>query len=143
MAGVRLGAARTRRCSPPLAGALVEELLGLAAGVVGVDAGSGSPTRRAGSEFWRTRPARDRGGGAMISFVRHGETAHNRDGRLQGRVDLELSERGLEQAARARAAVRGATLATRGRRARCARAAQTAAAIAAVCGVRRSRSTTA
>ena len=36
----------------------------------------------------------------MISFVRHGETALNRDGRLQGRIDLELSERGLDQAAR-------------------------------------------
>jgi len=36
----------------------------------------------------------------MISFVRHGETALNRDGRLQGRVDLELSDRGHEQAAR-------------------------------------------
>jgi broad specificity phosphatase PhoE len=36
----------------------------------------------------------------MISFVRHGETALNRDGRLQGRVDTELSTRGLEQVAR-------------------------------------------
>jgi probable phosphoglycerate mutase len=36
----------------------------------------------------------------MIAFVRHGETALNRDGRLQGRLDLELSERGREQAAR-------------------------------------------
>jgi broad specificity phosphatase PhoE len=36
----------------------------------------------------------------MISFVRHGETALNRDGRLQGRVDSELSARGLEQVAR-------------------------------------------
>jgi broad specificity phosphatase PhoE len=36
----------------------------------------------------------------MISFVRHGETALNRDGRLQGRVDSELSTRGLEQVAR-------------------------------------------
>ena len=36
----------------------------------------------------------------MISFVRHGETAHNREGRLQGRADLELSARGLEQVAR-------------------------------------------
>ena len=32
----------------------------------------------------------------MIFFVRHGETALNRDGRLQGRIDLELSERGGE-----------------------------------------------
>lgn len=36
----------------------------------------------------------------MISFVRHGETALNRDGRLQGRVDSELSVHGLEQVAR-------------------------------------------
>jgi len=36
----------------------------------------------------------------VIAFVRHGETARNRDGRLQGRADLELSERGREQAAR-------------------------------------------
>jgi broad specificity phosphatase PhoE len=36
----------------------------------------------------------------VIFFVRHGETALNRDGRLQGRIDLELSERGGEQAAR-------------------------------------------
>jgi broad specificity phosphatase PhoE len=36
----------------------------------------------------------------MISFVRHGETALNREGRLQGRVDAELSARGLEQVAR-------------------------------------------
>lgn len=36
----------------------------------------------------------------MISFVRHGETGLNRDGRLQGRVDSELSARGLEQVAR-------------------------------------------
>ncbi len=36
----------------------------------------------------------------MISFVRHGQTAHNRDGLLQGRADLELSELGREQVAR-------------------------------------------
>jgi broad specificity phosphatase PhoE len=36
----------------------------------------------------------------MITFVRHGETAHNADGRLQGRADVELSARGLEQVAR-------------------------------------------
>jgi broad specificity phosphatase PhoE len=36
----------------------------------------------------------------MIRFIRHGETAHNRDGRLQGRADVELSVRGLEQVAR-------------------------------------------
>jgi broad specificity phosphatase PhoE len=36
----------------------------------------------------------------MISFVRHGQTAHNRDGRLQGRADLELSVLGADQVAR-------------------------------------------
>jgi len=36
----------------------------------------------------------------MIFFVRHGETSLNRDGRLQGRIDLDLSERGGEQVAR-------------------------------------------
>jgi len=36
----------------------------------------------------------------MIFFVRHGETALNRDGRLQGRIDLELSGRGGEQVTR-------------------------------------------
>ncbi len=34
----------------------------------------------------------------MIAFVRHGQTAINRDGRLQGRVDAPLSELGMEQA---------------------------------------------
>jgi broad specificity phosphatase PhoE len=36
----------------------------------------------------------------VIFFVRHGETALNREGRLQGRIDLELSERGAEQVTR-------------------------------------------
>jgi probable phosphoglycerate mutase len=35
----------------------------------------------------------------VIAFVRHGQTAMNRDGRLQGRLDAPLSEVGLEQAA--------------------------------------------
>ena len=34
----------------------------------------------------------------MIAFARHGQTAINRDGRLQGRLDAPLSELGLEQA---------------------------------------------
>jgi broad specificity phosphatase PhoE len=34
----------------------------------------------------------------MIAFVRHGQTAMNRDGRLQGRLDSPLSEVGLIQA---------------------------------------------
>lgn len=35
----------------------------------------------------------------MIAFVRHGQTAANRGGLLQGRVDLPLTERGHAQAA--------------------------------------------
>lgn len=34
----------------------------------------------------------------MITFVRHGQTSVNRDGRLQGRLDAELSELGCAQA---------------------------------------------
>jgi broad specificity phosphatase PhoE len=69
----------------------------------------------------------------MISFVRHGETAHNREGRLQGRADLELSERGADQAARLASRFTSGPIAnvfsSPLRRAR-----QTAAAIAGVCG---------
>ncbi|MFN3521714.1 MAG: histidine phosphatase family protein [Phenylobacterium sp.] len=36
----------------------------------------------------------------MIYLVRHGQTAFNRDGRLQGHVDSELTDLGLEQARR-------------------------------------------
>jgi broad specificity phosphatase PhoE len=35
----------------------------------------------------------------VIAFVRHGQTAMNRDGRLQGRIDSPLSELGASQAA--------------------------------------------
>jgi len=35
----------------------------------------------------------------VIAFVRHGQTAVNRDGRLQGRVDAPLTDLGREQAA--------------------------------------------
>ena len=48
----------------------------------------------------------------MITFVRHGQTANNRDARLQGRIDAPLTELGRAQAgaaARALAAC-GATL---------------------------------
>jgi broad specificity phosphatase PhoE len=34
----------------------------------------------------------------LIVFVRHGQTAVNRDGRLQGRLDAPLSDLGVEQA---------------------------------------------
>jgi broad specificity phosphatase PhoE len=70
----------------------------------------------------------------MISFVRHGETALNRDGRLQGRVDSELSDKGLEQAARLASRFK-ATAVTRLIASPLLRARQTAAAIAEVCGV--------
>jgi len=69
----------------------------------------------------------------MITFVRHGETALNRDGRLQGRVDLELSEQGLDQAARAGARFAGSRV-DRIFTSPLRRAQQTAAAIAEVCG---------
>jgi broad specificity phosphatase PhoE len=69
----------------------------------------------------------------MIDFVRHGQTAHNRDGLLQGRVDLELSERGLAQAERVAARYAGASIA-RVVSSPLRRARQTAAAIAAVTG---------
>ena len=57
----------------------------------GRGAGSGSPIPRGGATCGARAGSRSRSGRPMISFVRHGETAHNRDGRLQGRVDLELS----------------------------------------------------
>lgn len=41
----------------------------------------------------------------MLILVRHGETAANAEGRLQGRIDLPLNEVGLAQAARVAAAV--------------------------------------
>ena len=69
----------------------------------------------------------------MISFVRHGETALNRDGRLQGRIDLELSERGLDQAARVAHRFATSTISAVFS-SPLLRARQTAAAIAAVCG---------
>jgi broad specificity phosphatase PhoE len=69
----------------------------------------------------------------MISFVRHGETALNRDGRLQGRVDAELSARGLEQVARLATRLSTWEIA-RVYSSPLARARQTATAIAAVAG---------
>ena len=69
----------------------------------------------------------------MITFVRHGETAHNRDGRLQGRVDLELSDTGLDQAARVAARFSDAKV-DRIFTSPLRRALQTATAIAEVCG---------
>jgi broad specificity phosphatase PhoE len=41
----------------------------------------------------------------VIGFVRHGQTAVNRDGRLQGRLDAPLSEVGARQAAALAAAL--------------------------------------
>ena len=43
----------------------------------------------------------------MIAFVRHGQTAANRDGQLQGRADPPLTELGETQAAAAAAALAG------------------------------------
>ena len=36
-------------------------------------------------------------GGMWVAFVRHGQTAWNAAGRIQGRTDIPLSERGREQ----------------------------------------------
>jgi broad specificity phosphatase PhoE len=69
----------------------------------------------------------------MISFVRHGETPLNREGRLQGRVDLELSEHGVDQAERVAARFAGSVI-TNVYSSPLRRAQQTAAAIAGVCG---------
>ena len=69
----------------------------------------------------------------MIFFVRHGETALNRDGRLQGRIDPELSERGGEQVTRVAQRFAPDSVA-RVYASPLRRAQQTAVAIAAVCG---------
>lgn len=47
-----------------------------------------------------------------LILIRHAETAHNRDNRVQGRADNPLSELGVQQAAALGAALRGQTLAT-------------------------------
>ncbi len=69
----------------------------------------------------------------MIRFVRHGETAHNREGKFQGRADVELSARGLEQVARLATRLATADIAAV-YSSPLARARQTAMAIAAVAG---------
>lgn len=38
----------------------------------------------------------------MIYFIRHGETAYNREGRVQGHLDIPLNEKGIKQAELAR-----------------------------------------
>jgi probable phosphoglycerate mutase len=38
----------------------------------------------------------------MIYFIRHGETAYNREGRVQGHLDIPLNEKGIFQAEKAR-----------------------------------------
>lgn len=40
-----------------------------------------------------------------LLFVRHGETSYNATGRIQGRLDIPLNERGFEQAAAVGAAL--------------------------------------
>jgi probable phosphoglycerate mutase len=42
-----------------------------------------------------------------LLFVRHGETSYNASGRIQGRLDIPLNARGLEQAAAVGAALAG------------------------------------
>ena len=37
----------------------------------------------------------------MIYFIRHGETAYNREGRVQGHLDIPLNEKGIFQAEKA------------------------------------------
>jgi broad specificity phosphatase PhoE len=69
----------------------------------------------------------------VISFVRHGQTAHNREGRLQGRADLELSPRGLQQVTRLATRFASAEI-ERVYSSPLQRAQQTAQAIAAVAG---------
>jgi broad specificity phosphatase PhoE len=67
----------------------------------------------------------------VIVLARHGQTASNRDGRLQGHVDPPLTEHGREQAARLARAVGAATIV---RTSPLLRARETAAAIAAGIG---------
>ena len=33
----------------------------------------------------------------MIYFIRHGETSYNREGRVQGHLDIELNEKGIRE----------------------------------------------
>ena len=69
---------------------VVEELLGLAAAWwtwTRFGLADRAPARR----VLRTGRLTIVGDGAMIAFVRHGQTEQNRDGRLQGRIDVALS----------------------------------------------------
>ena len=70
----------------------------------------------------------------MIIFARHGETAVNREGRLQGRVNAMLDERGADQA-RALAAALSTESVARVVTSPLLRAQQTAETIAAVHGL--------
>ncbi|PYE54778.1 histidine phosphatase family protein [Deinococcus yavapaiensis] len=73
---------------------------------------------------------------AVLTLVRHGRTAHNAAGRLQGYADVPLDEVGLTQAARvARRLAREAPRVTRIFSSDLTRAAQTAAAIGAATDV--------
>lgn len=54
-----------------------------------------------------TLPAND----TTLYIIRHGETAHNAAGRLQGHVDVALAERGRRQAAAAALVLRGRPIA--------------------------------
>ena len=70
----------------------------------------------------------------MIVFARHGQTALNRSGRLQGRLDAPLSELGLKQAAKLSRELAGVPV-TRVVASPLQRAVQTATAIAAPHGL--------
>ncbi|GAA2529280.1 histidine phosphatase family protein [Rarobacter incanus] len=74
-------------------------------------------------------------GAAKIILVRHGRTHYNAEGRLQGQVDIELDEAGLEQAAVGMAALAQQYRADRFVTSDLTRARQTAAAYTAATGI--------
>ena len=135
VAGVRRGASARARCSRRWPVRRRSRSCSASPRRGGRGRGSGCATRRAARELLAHRPARDRGGGAMISFVRHGQTALQPRRPAAGpRSTLELSEHGARPG-RARSA-RGSRRrrSTRVVSSPLRRARQTAAAIAEVCG---------
>ena len=93
--------ARTRRCSRP--GPSSSCRAARARGR-GVDLDAVRPRRPAPGARVCSVPGASRrrfgDGRRMIAFVRHGQTAANRDGRFQGRIDPPLTDVGREQVAR-------------------------------------------